>query len=501
MPIFDDAIFDVQLSNLTTDASTRTTTLDVSGVTFNEASYYDFWPYFIAASPWTITPLVDPLITGGTATVNVADWDIDVGLYDSPGGVDLVNDDGTMDMYVVTLGSTTTPMGPTEPPDPSLLLATVPLDLIYVTEGEHYWMEVLYHFPNAASYDDKPEAYWHMVTWVDSSNVPIGAAIQTPSTVYYSPDGTPRAMIDLDTAPAGASAVRVELGVWPHYLYTLSPGSRIGFGRVVVFAESPTKKYDDVLINGWQGRVGLPSAVYSGRRSNYLAARSVISGLDGEVEASVGIIDTPPTHTAQTIVLAVTDNRDRPVGWGGMYDMFAGFSGSVGLLYNSDISDMVPVVAVGAPNAVIGVALTVDASEDSAIVSYYDLLHTEAPLFTNHLDTTVDFRDGTVYLNSINGLIRMGVWDRILSTAELQEALQTATLLEPRDMVWHAPDHNGGLPITGYVISAFDGETVTETKLAADATSATLPLTTASAWIQAENKVGRSQPSGVAIFL
>lgn len=95
---------------------------------------------------------------------------------------------------------------------------------------------------------------------------------------------------------------------------------------------------------------------------------------------------------------------------------------------------------------------------------------------------------------------RFIVWDRVLTAQEILDVeAELVGYLQPiADVSWDVPAHDGGSPLTGYLVRVYDGAALVETAVAAGVTTATVQVPSGSAvQVVALNAVGMGRPTEV----
>lgn len=93
-------------------------------------------------------------------------------------------------------------------------------------------------------------------------------------------------------------------------------------------------------------------------------------------------------------------------------------------------------------------------------------------------------------------------WDRVLTPAEIAQAgayLRDTYLAYDVTVTWAPPLASGGLPVTGYLVRHYDGSTVSEEKLPAEARELTLRTTGGHVQVAALNDAGASTPVEIEV--
>ena len=94
--------------------------------------------------------------------------------------------------------------------------------------------------------------------------------------------------------------------------------------------------------------------------------------------------------------------------------------------------------------------------------------------------------------------MRINAPDQLATAAHLDAFIAMVPTLPTTSVTWAAPA-DGGSPITGYILRTWDGLALTETPLAASATSADVPGGVIAAQLLAVNAVGSGTPAEVVL--
>jgi hypothetical protein len=460
--VFDDAIFDLTPSDVTTsgDALSGTTTMSTNGVDFPDGTYDTYvginastaWSY---QQGWTLVPGTDV----GTYFVPYAYY---------PGSY-YTGEYFALAVLEMGQGHAADPADP-----PTNFLAGVDFGTFDVVAGKNYFVDCE---PVPKTGITAPRNVLKAI-WKSAGGVTLSTDV-LPYSSSDAPGDFSNYLYPL-TAPTGATTVTLQMWATPQPYTALSAGTGWAIGRVIFFAETTTGCYDWVNQPGYHATNTGP--ITSGRRVLSNLGRTVIAGA---VEYQP--IPSPLPAPAQTTVVGawIHDANQADAQWAAGWGFEIGPSGS------GTVTDPAP--AGGSPtdvqeiSHVVAMAVTYDEATRQA--SYYDLSGNR--IFQQTWPAELEPRSDNLAAYSGHGMIRMAVWDRILNEAELSEAIFAAAQFYSHDLTWNAAA-DGESPLTGDVLATWNGSEMVEHKLPVETTYFTTDPGVLAVQLFAVNKIGRS---------